>query len=146
MARNWVTGSLVLTSPPVDHSVSGITTPYAANENQTVMDACRINSSGKAQIAKADVIANANAIVCVADPAIAINATGNYLTHGYVRHDAITFGTVGGLVYLSTTGTTNNTLTQTQPAATNNVIQILGVAVAAHVMFWNPSLVQVEHS
>ena len=52
----------------------------------------------------------------------------------------------GGLIYLTTTGTTGNTLTQTAPSGTNNSIQILGVALAADTFIFLPSLVQVEHT
>ena len=47
---------------------------------------------------------------------------------------------------ITVTGTTGNTLSQTAPSATDDVIQIVGVATHADRMFFNPSLVQVEHT
>lgn len=139
-------GSLTLTAAPSsDVTTSGLTITLAANENQAFGDVCYIASTGKAFIAKADAIANANALVMCADATISAAATGNYLLVGIARQDAWNW-TVGGLVYLSTTGTTTNTLTQTAPASANNVIQIVGVATHADRMYFNAQLVQVEHT
>ncbi len=54
--------------------------------------------------------------------------------------------TLGGVVYLSTTGTTTNTLTQTPPSSTNNAIQPLGVAIAADTILFQPNLTIVVHT
>jgi len=131
-------------APGADHTVSGTIIQLVAAQTQAIGDVCYIASTGKAYLAKADAIANANAVVMVADASIATDATGNYLVLGIARDDTWTW-TVGGLVYLSTTGTTGNTLTQTAPSGANNVIQVLGVATHADRMLFKPSLVQVEH-
>jgi hypothetical protein len=47
--------------------------------------------------------------------------------------------TVGGMCYMSTAGG----LTQTQPAATDNVIQVVGVAVAIDTVYLNPVLTYI---
>ena len=73
------------------------------------------------------------------------DATGDYLMLGVANQTAWSW-TVGGLVYLSITGTTGNTLTQTAPSATDNVIQMIGIAIHANRMIVDPSLVQVEHT
>ena len=52
---------------------------------------------------------------------------------------------VDGPIYLSATGTTGNTLTQTPPVTTDSVTQVLGVALAADIIHFMPSLVQVTH-
>jgi len=135
----------VLTPAPADHSVSGITIPLSANETQAIGDICRIDTDGQARIAKADTIANSGALVMCADATINADATGTYLLQGVARDDTWNW-TVGGLVYLSVTGTTGNTLTQTAPSGTNNVIQVVGVATHADRMFFNPQLIQVEHT
>jgi hypothetical protein len=122
-----------------------ITGTLVAAQAQACMDACFLNSSGKPSLAKADAIANAWALVMVADPTIANGATGSYLYEGFIRNDSITFSTVGGPVYLSLVGTSGNTLSQSQPTGTNNVIQVLGVAWGSHVLLFKPQLIQVEH-
>lgn len=130
--------------PSVDHTANGVKTTIVAAQAQAIGDACYIASTGKAYLAKADAIANATAIAMVCDATIAQDATGNYLLFGTIRDDTWNW-TVGGKIYLSITGTTGNTLTQTPPSGANNVIQILGVATAADEMIFSPQLVQVEH-
>jgi hypothetical protein len=127
-----------------DHTATGVKTTLVAAQAQAIGDACYIGSDGKAHLALADAIANANAIAMVADATITGDVTGNYLLYGTVRDDSWSW-TVGGFIYLSTTGTTGNTLTQTAPSGTNNVIQILGVATSADEIIFSPQLVQVEH-
>jgi hypothetical protein len=95
-------------------------------------------------LAKADVIANASATAMVADATIGSGAVGNYILMGFVRHDA--WNWTPGLIYLSTTGTTTNTLTQTAPSGASNVIQVIGWAITPDIMYFNPQLVQVEHA
>lgn len=127
-----------------DHSSSGIKTTFTANENQAFGDVVRINSSGKAQLAKADVIGNATVVAMLVDATVLGNATGTYLLMGFVRHNDWTW-TVGGWIFLSLTGTTGNTLTQTSPVATNQVVQLLGIAYTDKIFYFNPQLAQVEN-
>jgi hypothetical protein len=134
----------VTAAPGTDHTATGFIIPLTAHENQAFGDVCYIASDGQAQIAKADAIANANGIV-MALATISAGASGNYLLIGSARDDTWNW-TVGGLIYLSTTGTTGNTLTQTAPSGANNVIQILGVATHADYILFNANLVQVEHT
>lgn len=142
-------GSTELTAIPTsDQTASGITTQFTANEDQAFGDVVRINSAGKAQIAKADVIANATALAICVSESVEADATGNYLLIGFVRNDAWDW-TVGGDIYLTITGTTGNTLSQTSPFAADpivedTVVQLLGVANSADTIYFNPQLVQVE--
>lgn len=131
-------------APSVDHSASGITIALTANENQAFGDVCRINSDGEAQLVDADAIATSDAVVMCADATISADASGNYLVMGIARDDTWAW-TVGGKIYITVTGTTGNTLSQTAPSATDDVIQIAGVATHADRMLFNPQLVQVEH-
>lgn len=135
---------LVTRLPGADHMATGVKIAAVATQDQAIGDAVMVASTGKFSLAKADAIANASAIALVADATIATDATGRYLLSGTMRDDTWNW-TVGGLIYLSATGTTGNTLTQTAPSAANNVIQILGVATAADELVFTPSLVQVEH-
>jgi len=131
-----------------DHSSSGVKTTFIANENQAFGDVVRINSTGKAQLAKADVISNATVVAMLVDASVATNGTGTYLLLGFARDDTWNW-TVGGWIFLSLTGTTGNTLTQTNPAdipcAEGNVIQLIGVAYTADSIYFNPQLAQIEY-
>lgn len=129
---------------PSDVTGSGVKITLTAAGNIAFGDICYIASSGKATLADADAIATSSAIV-MALATISADASGQFLLLGVARNDAWNW-TVGGLIYLSTTGTSTNTLTQTAPSGTDDVIQIVGVATHADRMFFNPSLIQVEHT
>jgi hypothetical protein len=142
-------GSTQLTAiPATDQTASGITTQFTANEAQAFGDVVRLNSAGKAQLAKSDVIANATALAMCISETVEADAVGNYLLIGFVRNDAWDW-TIGEWIYLSLTGTTGNTLTQVSPFTADpivedNVVQLLGVANTADTFYFNPQLVQVE--
>ncbi len=76
----------------------------------------------------------------MASASAAANATVTVLLLGVARNDAWTW-TVGGTVYLSTSAG----LTQTQPTATDNVIQVIGTATTATKIFINPSADYMTH-
>ncbi len=138
--------TVALNATPAAGTVSGNIITLTSAETQAVGDLVQINSSGNAHLAKADVIANASAVLMAAT-AVSGSASNKYLLPGGILRLGSSPGwTVGGIVYLSTTGTTGNTLTQTAPSGANNVIQPVGVALAADTLLFNPSLTQVEHA
>lgn len=131
---------------------SGVSTYYGetltltSTETQDVGDAVMIDSNGKAHLAKADAIANANAVLLAAT-AVTGSAVNIYLLPGgTLRLPSSPSWTKGGLIYLSATGTTGNTLAQSPPSSTNNVAQVLGVALTADTILFIPSLSQLEHT
>jgi hypothetical protein len=131
-----------------DHSSTGIKTRFKANEAQAFGDLCFINADGEAQLADADAIATSCVVAMCADASISANAYGNYLLVGTARDDSWnwTVGGFAGMIFLSTTGTTGNTMTQTAPSGTNDVIQPIGYALSADSIFFNPSMIQIEHT
>jgi hypothetical protein len=74
--------------------------------------------------------------------ALAEAAMGSHqvLLTGTYRDDSFAF-TVGQLIYLSTSGG----LTNTQPAATDDAVQICGLALTATKIAWQPNLGFVTH-
>lgn len=124
---------------------SGTTINLVATEVQNFGDIVQINSSGQAHLAKANAIANSSAFF-LSTGASAAGITATYLVQGTCHLSTSPSWTIGGLVFLSTSGTTGNTLTQTAPSSTDNVIQILGVALDVDILFFSPCLVQVEHT
>ena len=135
---------LALNPTPADLDYSGQTATFLANENQGFGDAVFINSTSEAQLGDASVIATASCIgLCIAG--VTTGNTGTYLLQGFARNDTWNW-TPGQPIYLSLTGTTTNTLTQTAPSATNEVVQILGMAITADIIYWNPNLVQIENA
>jgi len=152
---NGTNGSVGPTGPPgpsgfdstafsFDHSSTGIRIVLTAAASSAMGDVVFIASSGKAAFCKADALANCPyAFAICADATISANASGYWLTNGTLRHDAWSW-TTGGSVYISTTGTTGNTLTQTAPSASNNVVMSIGIALSAHVLYFFGSLIPIE--
>jgi flagellar hook-associated protein FlgK len=123
--------------PAADHTAKGTVAEFTANENQAFGDVCYIDSAGEMALADADAIATAR----VAGMCLETVTTGNpadYLLFGIARDDTWAW-TVGDPVYLSTTGTTGNTLTQTAPSATGDAVVALGIATHADRILFNPS-------
>jgi len=130
-------------APSTDHTAFGLKIYLTANENQNFGDVVYINSDGEAQLADADAIATAS-VVGMCTGTVTTGNTGTYLIQGTARDDSWSW-TVGGLIYLSTTGTTGNTLTQTAPSGADDVVQVIGVALHADRMLFTPSLAQLVH-
>ncbi len=136
--------SIIVSALPDDLSASGKPISLTANEDQAFGDVCYINSDGEAQLADASAIASAKVVV-MAIESITHDTAGLYITLGTARDDSWDW-TPGDLIYLSTTGTTGNTLTDTAPSATDECIVILGVALTADIIIFKPQLVIVEHT
>lgn len=139
------TGVASLVAIPGNLTASGIPVTLIAHENQGFGDACFINAVGEAEIASALVIASASATVMCTDVSVAAGNPGNYIVHGIARQDTWAW-VAGGLVFLATTGISGSTLTQISPSLTDEVIQVLGVAMDSNRIYFNPQLVQVEHT
>lgn len=66
-----------------------------------------------------------------------------FLLLGFMRYDTWAW-TPGGLLYVSRA--TAGELTQTLPALSGEQVQVVGVAITAHIILWNPSYELVEIS
>lgn len=130
----------VLDSALADITVSGSTTTWVAAESLVFGDVCYVNSSGKLAKADADAIAS-SMVVMMAAATIATDASGVFLSRGWVRNDAAYAFTPGGTIYLSTTA---GAITQTAVSGTLDTVAILGVAFDADKWFFAPQLVLVE--
>lgn len=141
-------GDMVFETPAANYGSSGITV-YLYNGNAgavAVGDVCYMAADGHLEFGDADAVTTAPALY-MALGATGAAALGYWLMQGIVRNDSWNW-TVGpgeaGLIYLSCTGTTGNTLTQTQPAGTGDQVQVIGHALSADVMMFDPSPVLVE--
>lgn len=130
--------NLVINNALADDSTSGIVASFTAAESLVYGDVCYINSAGKMAKADADAIATSGA-VAIARQTLSTDDTGSFLLNGIIRDDSGYAFTVGGLIYLSTTA---GGITQTAPSGTDDVVQVLGVAINADKWLFNPSLVQ----
>lgn len=142
---SWQTpaGTALTAAPANDHSSSGVTIQLAATATMNFGDVGYIASTGKVSFIDADAIATMSGVVMCVDAQILTDATGTFMFMGIARDDTWNW-TVGGTIYGTVTGTTGNTLSQTAPTGTDDVVQILGVATHADRMYFYPQLVQVE--
>ena len=76
------------------------------------------------------------------ETSLAADASGKFLRRGFYRDDTWNW-TPGGLIYLSITGTGGNTLTQTPPSGSLETVQVLGNALTADIIDFDPNLAMV---
>jgi hypothetical protein len=119
--------------------------PLVAASNMAFGDVCRINTSGTAALVDANAVATSAGLAMCAQAQLSGTVSGTFLLFGSA-HDETWNWTLGGLTYISCSGTTGYTMTQTAPAGLDDVIQIVGVALGAKYMFFTPQLVMVEHT
>lgn len=128
---------------PGEDKFSGLSMGLTADVEVTLGEVCYILNDGDMAKADASVIATSSGIA-IATATIAADAGGIFLLNGVIHLHTMNPGwTIGGLVYLALTA---GDLTQTAPSATDEVIQILGVALDTDILHFNPQLVQVEHT
>jgi len=126
-----------------DHTVNGKTGTFTNGNSGSVNfgDVCYIAADGDMEFADADDVATMPGVYMALDTIVA-GASGEWLRTGWVRDDSWNW-TVGGLIYISTTGTTGNTLTQTPVSGEDDQLQIVGIATHADRMDFNPNLMLI---
>ncbi len=127
-----------------DHSSNGVYMESVQNTGTTVNfgDVMRIHTNGNALYADADA-ASSMPGVYMAVETISAGTSGRYLLFGVVRDDSWSW-TVGGYVYVSTSGSSGNTLTQTAPSGSGDQVQIVGIALASNKIYFKPDITTVE--
>ena len=128
--------------PASDHNAAGMIAPMTAGATLAFGDAVYQKSDGEMHLGDADA-ASTSGVIAIAVASGSDGASSNFMFYGFLRDDTWNW-TVGGLIYLSTTGTSGNTLTQTAPSGSGDIVQILGVATHADRIFFNPSLTYAE--
>ncbi len=134
-----ITDVSVTEAPGSDDTATGVHVALTAGESLAMGDPVYFKSDGKVWKGDADTAGTFPAMG-LATTTAAANASVTVLLLGIARHDAWSW-TVGGLVYLST----SSGLTQTQPSATDNAVQVIGIATHADRLFVNPQLVYLTH-
>ena len=84
--------------------------------------------------------ASTTPIVGMAMGAITASNTGNILITGIIRNDSWSL-TVGGAIYLSVS--TGGGMTQTQPSTAGQFVQIIGYALSATNILFNPNSIVI---
>jgi len=132
-------------TPDADHSANGTKATLTAGTALTFGQVCYMGSDGKMEKGDADAVANAFCWAICADANIAENSAGNFALPGsFIRDDSWNWTSIGQPVYLDTA--TAGGMTQTAPSGTDDVIQIIGIAITADIIYFYPQLIQVEHT
>ena len=129
------TTTVSFSTTPANQAVTGIVGTFTAGENLVFGNVCYMKSDGKLWKADADAESTIP-VMAVATASITANATGTFLTDGYIRDDSWSALTIGGRVYCSTT---TGAMTQSAPSGSADVVQILGTAIAAKVIKFRPN-------
>jgi hypothetical protein len=142
------TGStLNITVPTSDGTATGNVTKSfnCGYTSSTVGDLVYLDSSATWQ--KADDTTSAATKSGLLGIALEVKSSGNQMrvalpgSFVYAIAGFPTF-TIGGTIYMSTAGA----VTQTQPVGTDNAIRVIGWAVAANKMYFNPSGDYITHT
>ncbi|MBP9715207.1 MAG: hypothetical protein KBD52_01835 [Candidatus Pacebacteria bacterium] len=138
---NSVAGIKLMEAPTTNQTYSGFTVAMTYGESLVPGDLVYFKSDGK--VWKAD--ANAAGLYTVMGLALETASSGSHLVllQGIYRDDTRYAFTVGGNIYLSTTAGVE---TQTQPSATDDVIQVIGIATHADRMYFDPSRDYITHT
>ena len=129
-------------SPAANGGFSGDQESVTAGATVALRDVLYEGADGEWYLADADASATMPAMRMAVGSGVDGGAV-NTITRGVVRNDSWTW-TIGMPIYVSTTGTTTNTLTQTAPSGEFDVIQIVGYALSATVMYFDPSPILTE--
>jgi hypothetical protein len=131
---------LLLGSPDTDGGFHGIYVSGVYGESLAVGDLVYLDSDGKYWKAQADADTT---LPCIGLVMSAGNAddTGYILKTGYYRDDSLSL-TPGGLLYLDTA--TAGLFTQTLPSGSGEIVQIIGNAISATVIYFKPDFTYVE--
>ena len=120
---------------------TGITAIMTAGAALALPNACYVGGDSKLELADAD-LATTMPVMCLVTANIAENATGEVLLLGFMRYDTWDW-TPGGLIYASVDA---GGLSQTAPVGAGDQVQVVGIAISADVIYFNPSFELVEIS
>lgn len=128
--------------PDANTTVSGEVANEPTGSIAAFGDLLYLASDGEWTLADADVVGTMPGLR-MATGATTDGGTADLLISGFARKDAWTW-TVGNLIYVSCTGTTTNTMTQTKPSGAGDQVQIVGIATHADRIHFNPDFTYIE--
>lgn len=117
---------------------SGLTSDFTAGENLTAYNVCYLNA-GEMSKASASAFTTLPA-VAMATAAIDADDSDAFILYGFVRNDSWDW-TPNTMIFVDTTA---GGMTQTAPSSTGNQIQVVGVAITADIMLFNPQVMVLE--
>lgn len=131
-------------TPNTDDTFNGTSTnTFNASTTIAQWELVYLTSSSTWALTDADAVGTAGSVMVAL--ATEAGTNGNplrVLLRGFARNDAWAW-TVGGKIYVDTTA---GGLTQTAPSGTDDVIRVVGTAVNADVIYFNPSEDWITHT
>ena len=136
--RNQIYGT-----PDTDHTSTGpVTSTFNAGATITVMDLVYMASDGEWALTDADAASTATGMLAISlESKTDGNAMKVALTGSFVRDDTWAW-TPGAILYVDTA--TPGAITATAPSGSADIVRVVGHAVSADVIFFNPSGSWVE--
>lgn len=124
--------------PTTDHASDGpATNAFQAGESVTVMDLVYFKSDGKWWKTDADAAATAGGVLlAISLETKSANEAMNVALPGSIVRDDTWAWTVGAPVYVSVTA---GAITATQPSGTDDVVRVVGFALSADAIWFQPS-------
>lgn len=131
-------------TPNSDDTFNGISTnTFNASATIAQWELVYLTSSSTWALTDADAVATAGSVMVALATESGTNTNPlRVLLRGFARNDAWNW-TVGGKIYIDVTA---GALTQTAPSGTDDVIRVVGTAVTADVIFFNPSEDWITHT
>ena len=127
-----------LPNAPANETGWGLETTATAGEIVEAGETCYRNADGKYYLSDANLVAAMPAVVMAMED-LAADAEGRFLHIGYMRQDAWTWTPASGEAGLLYASATPGAMTDTQPAVTNDLVQVVAYIVTADIVFFNPS-------
>jgi hypothetical protein len=137
-----------LDSSPADETVSGITATFTAGEALERGEVVYFKASDSKMHKAVASAAGTMPAVAMAAADISADATGKFLLYGFIADNG-TFPsyTVGAKIYAPEAETSSqNVPEETAPDSDGDFVQVVGYAVTANSLFFNPSNDVIEHA
>lgn len=127
-----------------DHSYSGITCNGVADVNLVFGELCYMKADGDFAKALATAAGTTMPVMAIALEDILATESGLFLLIGFIRDHNWDALTIGGLIYADPNTAGDITQTIGDFDASGDLVQVLGIAVTAEIIWFNPSYELVE--
>jgi len=135
-------GALDINQKSIDYPALSVNLTWQGNQKTLTAGAgtvwgnvCMMQSDGKMDPADASAVATANGLLAFATATLADTETGKYILNNTEIRDDSWSWTPGLPLFLSET---TGALTQTAPVLSGAVVRVLGHAITATTIWWNP--------
>ena len=135
-------------STPADETVSGVTSTFTAGEDLVRGEVVYFKASDSKMWKAVATASGTSRCVAMAAADISADAAGLFLLQGFLADNgSFPSYTIGGALYTPETATSGeNVPEQTAPDSDGDFVQVLGWAVTANSVYFNPSNDIIEHA